>query len=90
MMILFNKLMKINVNIGPLFVINKTNMNKSLLILGVVLCFSTILHATVVPHVGPIHSHVPRTYKLSLDDTPEQRWSQMVKDYKEPLAKFME
>ncbi len=65
-------------------------MNKTLFSFGVLLCCCTILHATVVPHLPPIHSHVPRSYKISLDDSPEQRWGQIIKDYKEPLGKFME
>ncbi len=27
-----------------------------------------LVSSTVVPRVDPIHSHVPRTYKVSLDD----------------------
>lgn len=45
---------------------------------------------TVVPRVGPVHSHVPLTYKVSLDDTPKQRWTQIVHDYWEPLKRFMD
>jgi hypothetical protein len=26
--------------------------------------------ATVVPRPGPVHSHVPLTYAVSLDDSP--------------------
>lgn len=64
-------------------------MNKSLLALCVVLSCTIVIQATIVPHLPPIHSHVPRTYKLNLDDTPEQRWAQILKDYKQPLEKFM-
>lgn len=64
-------------------------MSKTLLILSVAIFCSTLITATIVPHLPPIHSHVPRTYKLSLDDTPEQRWAQVIRDYREPLAKFM-
>ena len=46
--------------------------------------------ATVVPHVGPIKSHVPRTYKVSLDDGPEVRWKHIITDYHEPLKRFMD
>lgn len=45
--------------------------------------------ATVVPRVTPINSHVPRTYKVSLDDPPLKRWEHIVKDYEEPLKRFM-
>lgn len=63
-------------------------MNKNLLFLALLLCV-TVIRTTIVPHVPPIHSHIPRTYKVSLDDTPEKRWAPLVNDYKEPLAKFM-
>ena len=45
-------------------------MNKNLFAFLLFLIFGTIIQATIVPHVPPIHSHVPRTYKVSLDDTP--------------------
>jgi hypothetical protein len=64
-------------------------MTKGLLVLGLLISCATIIQSTVVPHLPPIHSHVPRTYKVSLDDTPEQRWAPMLRDYKEPLDKFM-
>jgi len=65
-------------------------MNKSLLKIGILLICLAVASATIVPHLPPIHSHVPRTYKVSLDDSPEKRWAPLVNDYKEPLAKFME
>lgn len=58
------------------------------ILLGLVL-LTLCIHATVVPHLPPIHSHVPRTYKISLDVSPQQRWAPLINDYKEPLAKFM-
>lgn len=47
----------------------------------VVLCLLVACSATVVPRVGPIHSHVPLTYKVSLDDSPTKRWTQIVNDF---------
>lgn len=46
--------------------------------------------ATVVPRVTPVHSHIPLTYKVSLDDSPEVRWAPLAQDYAVPLARFME
>lgn len=46
--------------------------------------------STVVPRVTPIVTHVPITYKVSLEDSPEKRWSQIVKDFEEPLKKFID
>jgi len=46
--------------------------------------------STVIPRVEPIVTHVPKTYKVSLDDPPEVRWRQILEDFKVPLAKFME
>ena len=45
---------------------------------------------TVVPHVGPIESHIPLIYKVSLNDPPEVRWAPIARDFAEPLARFME
>ena len=47
-------------------------------------------NSTVVPHVPPFKTHVPRTYKVSLDDPPMIRWAHIVKDYSEPLKRFMD
>jgi len=46
--------------------------------------------ATMVPHVGPIESHIPLIYKVSLNDPPEVRWAPIARDFAEPLARFME
>ena len=45
--------------------------------------------ATMVPHVGPIDSHAPLTYKMELNDPPIKRWEFIYKDFKEPLDRFM-
>jgi hypothetical protein len=57
------------------------------LILLVIVC---LVSSTVVPRVDPVHSHVPRTYKVSLDDSAEKRWEHILKDYAEPLKRFMD
>jgi hypothetical protein len=44
---------------------------------------------TVVPHVGKVKSHAPRTYKISLDASLEDRWRPIVKDYYHHLKLFM-
>ena len=51
---------------------------KKLVVLTLVLGLSI---ATVVPRVTPVKSHIPRTYKVSLDDTPLVRWKPIVTDY---------
>jgi hypothetical protein len=56
-------------------------------ILLVLICF---VFSTVVPRVDPVKSHVPRTYKVSLDDSAEKRWEHILKDYAEPLKRFMD
>jgi hypothetical protein len=33
-----------------------------------------LVHATVVPHIGPIETHVPLTFKVQIDDPPLTRW----------------
>ena len=45
--------------------------------------------SNVVPHVGEVKSHVPRTYKVSLDSSLEDRWRPIIKDYMDPLKLFM-
>jgi hypothetical protein len=46
--------------------------------------------ATMVPHLGPIEAHTPRTYKMELSDPPLTRWAPIARDYKEPLSRFMD
>lgn len=35
----------------------------------ILLLLVCLVATTVVPRVEPVHSHVPRTYKVSLDDS---------------------
>jgi hypothetical protein len=53
----------------------------------VILCVVAL--STVVPHVGPVKSHAPRKYKVSLDDSLEDRWRPVIKDYYHHLKLFM-
>lgn len=55
-----------------------------------VLALLVAVSATVVPHVGKIKPHVPRTYKISLDDPLEKRWAPVLQDYKHSLTLFMD
>jgi hypothetical protein len=55
-------------------------------LLGLLLCLAA---ATMVPHLDPIDAHVPLVYKVNLEDPPEVRWAPIVRDYSEPLHKFM-
>ena len=61
-----------------------TTLRVLLVILLVLAC-----SCTVVPHVGKVKSHFPRNYKVSLDDTPLQRWAPILHDYKHQLSLFM-
>lgn len=60
---------------------------QQVLILVVLVILGT---ATMVPHVGPVESHVPLLYKVSLNDPPEVRWAPIARDFAEPLARLME
>lgn len=51
-----------------------------LLVLALALMLQITL-STVVPHVGPIESHAPLTYKVNLEDPPLVRWGPIVRDY---------
>lgn len=64
--------------------------NYSIKVLLLVILVVLEATTTVVPRVTPIKSHVPRTYKVSLDDPPLKRWAPLVKDYHEPLKRFMD
>ena len=59
---------------------------KSILVFAVVVF---ICGATVVPHVGKIKPHVPRTYNVSLDDPLSKRWAPILHDYKHAFDLFM-
>lgn len=48
-----------------------------------------LVTSTVVPHIGKVKSHAPRTYKISLDATLEERWAPIIKDYTHHLKLFM-
>lgn len=48
-----------------------------------------LVTSTVVPHVGKVKSHAPRTYKISLDSSLEERWAPIIKDYTHHLKLFM-
>ena len=43
--------------------------------------FVALACCTMVPHFGPVETHVPRTYKMELNDPPLKRWAQITKDY---------
>jgi hypothetical protein len=60
---------------------------KTILLISLVLTF---ISATVVPREGPIVTHVPLNYTVNLEDPPEIRWEKIVKDYIEPLKKFIQ
>lgn len=45
--------------------------------------------STVVPHVGPIESHSPLTYKVNIEDPPLVRWAPIVRDYQESLTRMI-
>lgn len=55
----------------------------------VLLALLSLSLCTVVPHLGKIKSHYPRNYKVSLDDSPEDRWRPILHDYKHALNLFM-
>jgi len=40
-----------------------------------------VVCCTMVPHFGPVVTHIPRTYKMELNDSPLTRWAAIAKDY---------
>ena len=41
------------------------------------------------PHPDPIITHTPKIYKVNIDDDPMTRWAPIMKDFAEPLSRFM-
>lgn len=60
-------------------------MKRALLLLACLVLLSTNPH----PHLDPIITHAPKAYKVNLEDSPEVRWAPIIKDYAEPLKRFM-
>jgi hypothetical protein len=51
---------------------------------SVIILFAILLGtvtSTVVPRLPPIHTHVPLTYRIDLEDPPEKRWAPMIRDF---------
>jgi hypothetical protein len=46
--------------------------------------------ANVHPHPPPVISHVPKTYKVNIDDSPMVRWAPLINDFKKPIQEFVE
>ena len=44
----------------------------------------------MVPHAGPIITHVPKTYKMELNDPPAVRYAPIWRDYEHPIRRFMD
>ena len=59
---------------------------KSLIIVAMV-CLAA---AEVIPHFGPVESHVPLNYKVQISDPPLIRWAPMLKDFNSTLHRFIE
>lgn len=64
-------------------------MKAKVFILLLLSCFIFSITPNPHPHLDPIISHVPKAYKVNLEDSPEVRWAPIIKDYAEPLKKFM-
>jgi hypothetical protein len=41
------------------------------------------------PHLDPIINHIPKTYKVQVDEAPLTRWAPIIKDYQKALDTFM-
>ena len=57
---------------------------------GLIVLLVVAVSSTMVPHVGPVDTHVPKVYKMELNDSPEERWAPIAKDYAEPIKRFQE
>jgi hypothetical protein len=41
------------------------------------------------PHLDPIITHIPKAYDVNIDEPAITRWAPIIRDYAEPLRKFM-
>ena len=42
---------------------------------------AVLILANVHPHPDPIITHVPKVYKVNVDDSPMDRWAPIIKDF---------
>ena len=42
----------------------------------------TLALANVHPHPDPITTHIPKSYKVDVDEDPMTRWAPIIQDYK--------
>lgn len=57
------------------------------IVLAFVLTF--FLAVSQIPHHDPV-AHAPLVYKVNLEDPPIKRWGPIIKDFHEPLSRFMQ
>jgi hypothetical protein len=72
----------ITIQINNLFMVNLRH------ILALLLVFSAT--SMVIPHLGKLKGHVPRVYKVQVDDPPEVRWAPMVHDYRHAINHMLD
>jgi len=61
-------------------------MRLSCIIVAILLAVSSSM---IIPHLGKLKGHTPRTYNVQIDDPAEVRWAPVVHDYKHALDLFM-
>jgi hypothetical protein len=61
-------------------------MRLSYIIIAILLALSSCM---IIPHLGKLKGHTPRTYNVQIDDPPEVRWAPVIHDYKHALDLFM-
>ncbi len=54
-----------------------------------ILLLLAVTQATVVPHVGPIDTHVPLTFKVQIDEAPLTRWQPIIRTFNHTLHRFL-
>lgn len=54
-----------------------------------ILTLVVLIASNTHPHLDPIITHVPKSYKVSVDDPPLTRWGPIVKDYQKAIDRFM-
>lgn len=50
---------------------------------------AAVVLANVRPHPDPIITHVPKSYKVNVDEDPMTRWAPIIKDFQKAIDAFM-
>ena len=64
-------------------------MPSSLPVISILIGWAVLTACKPNPHYDPIDSHVPKTYRVNLEDSPMVRWGPIVKDHQAGIDRFI-